>query len=294
MKLFLKKDKIQKAAIFLSGTGTNAVKILEYWKNVERCEWEPAVIVTDLPEKSKAKEIAEKYNLPLICHDIKLFYRTRGLNRVSIKSEEGQRVREEWTNELRTLLSTFKIDFGIFAGFIPLTNITSDFPCLNIHPGDLTVEKDGKRLLVGLHTIPIELAIINGLDSLRASVIIVETYSGAGGEMDRGPILGISPAVQIDLKSFTKDELIKIYNKRIDRRPVGGYKDDLENIAKHNQELLKVNGDWVVFPRVVNDFAKNKFAIDKAEILLYKENSSWNQIKTVVYGKKLKNVFEKN
>jgi folate-dependent phosphoribosylglycinamide formyltransferase PurN len=291
-RLFLKDDKIRKAAIFLSGSGTNAVKVLDYWKELVKPEWEPAVIITDAPDKSKAEDISDKYNLPLIAHDIKRFYNTRGLNRVSIRTEEGQRVREEWTNELRKLISEYKIDFGIFAGFIPLSNISADFPCLNIHPGDLTVEADGKRLLVGLHTIPIELAIINGLDGLRSSVIIVETYSGAGGEMDSGPILGISPSITIDLKSYSRERLIDIYNRRSVKRPIGGYKDDLEEVAKYNQELLKINGDWIVFPRAINDFAKNNFALDKENQLLYKENSCWKAVKTVVYSKNIKKIFD--
>ena len=293
IKLFLNENKIQQAAIFLSGSGTNAMKVLDYWKSLKNPEWKPVVIVTDAPEKSKAKEIAENYDLPLISHDIKLFYKKRGLNRVSIRTEEGQRIREEWTDVLRKLIAEYNIDFGVFAGFIPLTNITSDFPCLNIHPGDLTVEQNGKRLLVGLHTIPIELAIVNGFDSLRSSVLIVQEYSGVGGEMDSGPILGISPEVNIDLKSFTREQLIDVYNNRPEKRPVGGFKDDLENIAKYNQELLKVNGDWVVFPKAINDFGKNSFAIDNGDLLLYKENSSWNSIKTIVYCKNTKKIFDK-
>jgi folate-dependent phosphoribosylglycinamide formyltransferase PurN len=284
INLFLEKKEIQNAAIFLSGSGTNAVKVLQFWEKLENPGWRPAVIVTDAPEKSKAMDIAQKYSLPLVSHDIRLFYKERGLTRVSIRTKADQKVREEWTNTLRNLIAEYDIDFGILAGFIPLSNITSDFPCLNIHPGDLTVEKNGKRLLVGLHTIPIELAIVTGLNVLRSSVIIAQTYTGAGGEMDSGPILGVSPEVNIDLKSFTRNQLVDIFNKRPEKCPVGGYKDDLEKLAKYNQELLKVNGDWIVFPRAINDFAKNKFAVDDDNFLLYKENSSWNSIKTIVYG----------
>ena len=54
---------------------------------------QPAVIITDAPDKSKAKDIAEKYNLPLISHDIKKFYSYHGLKRVSILTSEGQKAR---------------------------------------------------------------------------------------------------------------------------------------------------------------------------------------------------------
>ena len=178
---------------------------MKYWRENNSTNWSPAVIVTDTPQKSRAAEISQLNNIPLIEHDIRAFYKANCLNRISILTPEGQAVREKWTNKLREMLIPYNIDFGILAGFVPLTNITSDFPCLNIHPGDLTVEQNGKRLLVGLHTIPIELAIINGFSSLRSSVIIAQTYTGRGGEMDSGPILGISPEVPIDFKSYFQE-----------------------------------------------------------------------------------------
>ena len=125
---------------------------------------------------------------------------------------------------------------------MPLTNLTADFPCLNVHPGDLTVEDSGRRLLVGLHTIPIETAILRGFDHLRSSVIVAQTYTGAGGEMDSGPVLGVSPKVGIDLQGRSLDELRGIAARRPPQRPVGGFKDSLESIASHNQNLLKKGG----------------------------------------------------
>ena len=292
LQYFLQNKEIQKAAIFMSGSGTNAIKVLDYWKIIESPKWKPVVIITDAPDESKAKEIAEKYKLPLVSHDIRVFYRSRGLHRISIKSNEGQKVREEWTNELRKIVSKYDIDFGVLAGFVPLTNITNDFPCLNIHPGDLTVEKNGRRLLVGLHTIPIEAAIIDGFNSLRSSVILAQSYTGAGGEMDSGPILGISPAVPIDFKSYSREYLIKIFKRRPQKKPRTGYKDELEKLAKDNQESLKCNGDWIVFPRVVNDFAENKFAFDcNQNQLFYNNKGGLEAVKTIIYGENIKEMI---
>lgn len=268
------------ACIFMSGSGTNAAKLLEYASNT----WDVSVIVTDAPLKSRAREIAAKYNLPLVELDIAEFYRERGEPRVSLMTENGRKIRGEWTNALRKKLETYKIDFGILAGFVPLSNITGDFPCLNVHPGDLTYEKDGKRFLVGLHTVPIERAILEGHSHLRSSVIIAQPYTGAGGEMDSGPIIGISPAVPVDMMGFTPDVLRKISEARPARRPPGGFADNLEKVAEHNQQLLKENGDWVVFPRAVEDFAMKKFAVDGDGSLLYRSGPSWKKIKTIVYS----------
>ena len=286
LNFFLEEKTLgQNAVIFMSGSGTNAEKVLERLNKQDNKAWIPSVIVTDVPQKSRASEIAIKYSIPIIEHDIKQFYKERGEKRVSLLTEVGRKIRKEWTNELRKLLSPFQIDFGILAGFIPLTNITADFPCLNVHPGDLTVEQNGKRLLIGLHTLPIETAVLNEIKELRSSVIIAQTYTGKGGEMDTGSILGISTPIQIDYMGYSISELHAVAQKRPAQRPVGGYKDSLENIAKHNQECLKQEGDWIVLPRVVNDFALNKFALDEKNNLYYRQKKAWIAINTVVYGK---------
>ncbi|MCK5844800.1 MAG: hypothetical protein KAG97_08845, partial [Victivallales bacterium] len=224
---------------------------------------------------------------PLVKHDIRAFYRERGEERMSLATERGRKIRGEWTDTLRELLAPFRVDFGVLAGFVPLTNITSDFPCLNVHPGDLTVTENGKRILVGLHTIPIEIAILKGLFSLRSSVIIAQTYTGAGGEMDTGPILGVSEPVPIDLMGKTVAELAAIAKSRPEKRPKGGFDDALERVAKHNQEILKMKGDWTVFPPVVADFAAGRFGRDDENdtMLFLGDDGDWTAAKTVEYGK---------
>ena len=273
------------AAIFMSGSGSNAEKLLESIGNSGMPTWRASLIFTDAPKRSRGAEIAAKFKVPFLSLDILEFYRERGELKVSLATENGRRIREEWTSEIRKVIAKHEVDFGILAGFIPLTNITSDFPCLNVHPGDLTVEENGRRILVGLHTVPIEIAIIKGFGILRSSVIIAQTYTGKGGEMDSGPILGISSGVKIDLKNVRIDEIRGIYRSRPAQRPVGGYKDLLEEIARHNQELLKKNGDWTVFPPVVRDFASGKFACDENGSLFYNTENGWGKIKTVEYGK---------
>jgi folate-dependent phosphoribosylglycinamide formyltransferase PurN len=274
-----------KIAIFMSGSGSNAEKILDFHKINNCSAWTPRVIVTDNPLGSRAGEIAAKHNIPLVELDIRKFYRDRGEKRVSLFTETGRMIRTEWTEKLRALIASYDIDFGILAGFVPLTNITSDFPCLNVHPGDLTVLEDGHRVLVGLHTVPVEAAILRDLKTMRSSVIIAQAYTGAGGEMDSGPILGVSAPVEIELMGFSIEYLRGIYAARPQKRPVGGFKDDLEIVAKHNQELLKVNGDWVVLPPVVDDFASGKFSYDKDDNLYYKtDECKKEKINTVEYS----------
>jgi len=265
----------------MSGNGSNAEKVIDFQKKTS-ANWLPSVIITDDPERSRAAEIAENYDLPLVELSIREFYHQHGESKISLASENGRRIRKLWTDALREKIAAYNIDFGILAGFMPLSNITGDFPCLNIHPGDLTVERNGQRLFVGLHAVPTELAIINNFKTIRSSVIIAQPYTGKGGEMDTGPILGISPELELDLNCFTQEQLSEIYNKRATKKPIGGWKDALSKIASANQERLKEKGDWIVLPQVVNDFAAGKFALENDD-LYYKKESTWEKVKTIEY-----------
>ncbi len=278
---FTAQGRVPNAAIFLSGSGSNAETLLNTIKALPNPPLAIPALVTDAPLTSRARELGRMFNIPVIELDIKQFYLDRGETRVSIATPAGQKIREEWTNELRKLLAPMHLDFGIFAGFVPLTNITSDFPCLNVHPGDLTYLKNGRRLLVGLHTIPIELAILEGLDYMRSSVIVVEPYSGAGGEMDSGHLLGVSTKVPIDLMGHTREELAACIPLRPAKRPKGGYADALEEVAKANQNTLKEQGDWIVFPQAVLNFAKGNYSVADDGSLLF----AGNKVQTVEYGK---------
>ncbi|MBR3708980.1 MAG: hypothetical protein IKM17_08225, partial [Lentisphaeria bacterium] len=195
---FLKKNSSAlSAAVFLSGSGTNAEKILARNAKNPHALWRPSVIVTERPECDAAKRFSEMYNVPLVVHDLVAFYKAHGLEKTGCATEEGRAVRKLWTDALREMLKPYPIDFAIFAGFVPLTDIVEDFPCLNIHPGDLTVLDDnGQRLLVGLHAIPVEMALMKHLPYLRSSVIVLESFRSTG--VDGGALLGVSAPVPID------------------------------------------------------------------------------------------------
>jgi len=273
-----------RAALFLSGEGSNAARLLEQWS--PDLAWEAVVVVTDRPETSRAAELAARYGVPLLGHDILRFYQEHGENRVTLATDHGRRLREDWTAELRIRLAPYRPDFGILAGFIPLCNITADFPCLNVHPGDLTYLRDGRRYLVGLHQIPIERAMLAGLASLRSSVILAQPYTGGGHEeMDSGPLLGISTPVNIDLEGHKPEELQRMYDRRPDKKPASGYGDELERLARRHQERLKQDGDWVVFPAAVRDFAAGKFGLDKQRQLYFQDESVWRSVTTVEYDR---------
>ena len=271
--------------IFLSGSGTNAERVLDCLAHLDDPPVAVTALVTDAPETSRAHELGQRFGIPVVASDIRRFYEQHGERRVSIATPSGQEVRQLWTDGLRRLIEPCEFDFAVFAGFVPLTNLTEDFPCLNVHPGDLTYTENGRRLLVGLHTIPIERAILAGLGYLRSSVIIAQAYTGKGGEMDSGPVLGVSGQVPIDLRGHAPEELRDAFAQRPAQRPKGGYADALELVAKANQEALKIHGDWVVLPRVVMDYAAGRYALDQQGLLHYRDGDGdrWLPVETVVY-----------
>ncbi len=270
-----------RAAIFLSGGGSNAERLLGGLRDAgKHAAWECAALVTDAPATSRAAELARTFGVPLVANDIREFYKAGGEARVTLATPKGRELREGWTRELRGQLAPHKPDFGILAGFVPLTNLTGDFPCLNVHPGDLTYLKDGQRWLVGLHTFPIERAILEGLNELRSSVIVALPYTGSGGDMDNGPILGLSPAVPVTLGGKPLEYWREQAAQRPAQRPAGGWKDELEALAAVNQNSLKEGGDWVVFPKTVEAFARGLYARDEKGGLLFRGLP----VETVVYG----------
>lgn len=280
-------ESLPKAAMFLSGSGSNAEEILRRLSAEAKPAFQVACLVTDAPATSRANELGALYHLPVVAEDIREFYHARGETRVSIATPKGQEIREEWTNVLRDKLAPYGVAFGIFAGFVPLTNLTADLPCLNVHPGDLTYRKDGERYLVGLHEIPVERAILEGLDWLRSSVILATPVTGKGDDMDGGPLLGISCPMGM---SISEDQLAKfqeIASRRPERRPAGGFKDELEAFASARQGDLKEAGDWVVFYPVLKDFADDRYYVDKEKGKLFfrQGNGNFLPIQTVQYGK---------
>ena len=273
INFFLKKDenKVAKIAIFLSGSGTNAEKILEYQKELKAsANFETQVLVTDCPKSSRTYEIAEKFELPVIALGLKDFYKEYGLESTSLCSTKGREVRQLWTAKLTSLLDSYCLDFGVFAGFVPLSNITDKLPCLNIHPGDLTYKHNGERVLVGLHTIPIEKCLQNNLEYMRSTVIVASNYEGVGSGMDNGVILGLSREVKVELPVS--------YNELKEN------KENLKKVLVKNQEKLKVNGDWETLPYVVNDFARGIFAFNKDGKLLVKINGKFLPCQYIEYG----------
>ena len=276
-----------RTAILMSGTGSNAEALIRYCRK-NKCAFSPEVLVTDNPG-CRAGELSRLYDIPLLELDIHKFYADRGEDSIKLDTPRRQEIREEWSNTLHQLLVPYGIELVLLAGFVPLTGLTAVLPCLNVHPGDLTIsDSSGRRLYAGLHNRPVEDAICDGCTSTRSSVILAQPYSGNGkGEMDSGPVLGVSEAIPLDLAPETAQSLSEVRKKRIPgKRP----DDILRRKAVQTVEILKVRGDHVIVPAAADDFARGRFACDENGTLFFRNGTEFKEILSVEYtpaGKKL-------
>ena len=136
-----------RAAVFMSGTGTNAEALFRYHAGHPECRFVPALIVTDAPEHSRARELAAAWNIPLVEHDIRAFYAARGETAISLVSERRRAIRSEWTEALRELVLPWKIDFGVPFRAVISVDVESWEPeeCPLCKEGKLPVVKPGSR-----------------------------------------------------------------------------------------------------------------------------------------------------
>lgn len=279
-----------RCAVLLSGTGSNAEAIINYCRQ-NKCAFSVEVLVTDNPE-CRAKELSGRYGIPLVDLDIRRFYALRGESSIKLDSPRRQEIREEWSSELYRLLQPYRIELVLLAGFIPLTGLTGMLPCLNVHPGDLTVtDPDGRRIYAGLHYRPVENAFCDGCAYVRSSVILAQPYSGDGKEeMDSGPVIGISEKIFISTAPETPQTLSELRQKRIP----GKKPDDL--LRKKAEDCIgemKIRGDHVIFPAAADDFARGRFARDDNGKLFYRNGSVFTEIISVEYSPDGKRLIER-
>ena len=269
MENFVFKEKPVRCVVLMSGSGSNARALLDYERKTPDCPYHAAAVVTDAPGTCCAREIASGAGLPFAGCDIRRFYREHGEESIKLDTPRRRELREEWSSLLYEEIRRFEPEFVLFAGFLPLTNLASRLPCLNVHPGDLTRrDETGRRIYAGLHVLPVERAILNGDASLRSSVILVQPYTGGGDrEMDEGPVLGISRPLPVETGGVSCEELRRIRDARVSGVPC---RDLLRRLALEHIERLKAAGDHVIFPRAAADFATGAFGTDDSGNLYYR------------------------
>ena len=229
----------------MSGSGTNIRKILEYQEELKQREgryiYQMVCIFSDNAE-SRAVEIGKDYDLPVIVHDISSFYKKRGAPRTDLK------LREEFDQLTVKMLSVFEAKVAVYGGYMSLATkpLIDAFIGVNVHPADLSVEENGTRKWTGAHAVLDQIKA--GEKFLRATTHLIEP------ECDMGRIFMISEPVKVEI-------------------PEGADltdPDQLKKIADHNQNRLKEKGDWVIFPKTIEEIARGNFQVDESGNFYYK------------------------
>jgi folate-dependent phosphoribosylglycinamide formyltransferase PurN len=238
-----KKGRPMRVAGFMSGSGTNIVKLIERERTLRVQEGKPPFeIVFIFSDRSddfcNGESIACEAGIPYMSYDIRTFHRLRGLER-SVTSPEGLAARHEFDKVAGTLVKAFDIDVIALGGY--MSYLTLD-RCINVHPADLSIlDAEGGRKYVGDNTVVD--AILAGEEFLRSSVI----WTDRG--MDTGPLLMVSDPVKVELPEPLET--------------LAADREKLLVVAEEHQQRLKAGGDWIIFPQALEMMARGRFAIDE-------------------------------
>jgi folate-dependent phosphoribosylglycinamide formyltransferase PurN len=223
---------------FMSGSGTNLVKILEHERELKlkrgKSPFHVAVIFSDT-HKSKASEIGANFGVPVFIYDMVSFFEKRG------KPLKDMETRAEYEKECVKVLDAFECEVAAYAGYMrKATDVfVSSFLGVNVHPADLTLKaEDGRPKYRGDHVV--KDAIKAGERTIRSSTHLVTE------KVDCGPVLMVSSPLAIDY-------------------PIP--EDKIDEMAGHYQNALKERGDWVIFPRTLEYLADGRFAQDENKMM---------------------------
>ena len=231
-----------RVAAFMSGSGTNIMRLLEYEKSLRAQDgevpFETIFIFSDRSDGVSAGEkIALANGLPYFSHDIRSFHTRRAINR-TVATGEGLAARQAYDRVSHQLVKAFHIDVIALGGYMSYTTLGR---CVNVHPADLSLlDERGNRKYVGDHAV--HDAIAGGERVLRSSTL----WTDAG--VDTGPLLMVSDPVPIMLPEPLED-LMKDHGR-------------FDQVADRHQEQLKEAGDWKIFPRTIELIARGRFAFD--------------------------------
>lgn len=232
-----------KVAAFMSGSGTNIIRLLEKEKKLkEKSGASPFHVVFIFSDRSDGKcqgeHIAHENGIPYFSYDIREFHRVKGTKR-TVNTPEGLDARKEFDSLPARLIKAFEIDVIALGGYMSFTTLGR---CVNVHPADLSIlTPEEKRKYTGDNAVFD--AIVAGEKTLRASTL----WTDQG--VDTGPLLMVSEPIKVELPA-PLDELKKDKTK-------------LSEIADLHQQRLKEAGDWEIFPLTIEMIANGRFALDE-------------------------------
>jgi folate-dependent phosphoribosylglycinamide formyltransferase PurN len=246
--IYAETSRPMKVACFVSGSGTNARRIIEGSMNPDS-RYKVTLIFTDVRDsrrkkdgskRCKALEIAEEYNIDYECVDIRDFYRERGVKRAGDLT-----LRPEFDRLVVKAVKPYSVDIIALAGYMSITTkpLLDAYPgrIINVHPADLSIMEGKERKYTGIHVV--KDAILSGDKELRSTTHIVRE------KVDHGEILIISKPVSTKIPDGETIESLKIDRKLLNKT------------VNAHQDQLKTKGDWIIYPLTVQMIAEGRFSL---------------------------------
>ena len=243
-----KGDAQMQVACFVSGSGSNARRIIE--RSLEANSlYEVSLIFTDVRDdrlwrsgekRCRAKDLSDEYGISYECEDIRDFYKERGVRRTDLS------LRPEFDRLVVEKVAPHGVDLIALAGYMSITTRplleAYEGRMMNVHPADLSIMEGNERKYVGIHVV--RDVILAGELTLRASTHVVRE------KVDHGEILVVSEPVPVRLpEGVILEELVQ--DQKL-----------LRVIVNEHQDRLKERGDWVIFPLTIQMIAEGRFALD--------------------------------
>jgi len=253
-KLFEPNSKPMRIAVFMSGSGINAVKIIEHQNQLRLLDsrqeppYKVVVIFTDnKKEDNESERIGNRFNIPVKTHDLKNMMKY-GINDLS--------KREEYFRIVANNLKQYEIDCIVLADYrlIVTDPLISEYRnrIFNVHPADLSIRNAaGEAIYTGCGAV--RAAILDGRQDIRASTHIVT------GRLDQGNPLLISKPLKVTL-SRSEREVLRDRNNPMHKGPI-------REIADRHQNKLKEIGDLEIYPLTIELISKGRFTIDKKGVV---------------------------
>jgi phosphoribosylglycinamide formyltransferase 1 len=246
----------------ISGSGSNYEKIFEWNPGAEH------IVFSNAPRCAGVGK-ARAHGAPLALFDsVRYFQEMWGLKGIPRNGVE----RDSYDMAIMTLVEQGldgRPDLICLAGYdlwIGSWMVARYYPAiLNVHPGD--------SKYAGLGWRPTAKAILAGEASVRSTVFFVDESD------DGGPVL--IQSASLSLSPWDKElEEIRRFAERTGVTNIGGFREaseregkslyrSLEEISTRIQDVLKVEGDWKIYPFAVHELiAKGRVSIDGRTVFI--------------------------
>lgn len=225
--LYDPRNGVMRVIGFMSGSGTNIRKLLEHQHRMVYQAYEIVALFSDKAE-SNAPPIAKEFDIPVVVRDIRGFYKKRETPLKDLS------LRPQFELAALTSLHGYEAVAAAYGGYMSILSpvLVKSYIGVNVHPADLSIKSlDGKPKYRGGHAVAD--AIHAGESVLRASTHLMNL------EVDCGGVLMISNPIPVNP----------------------------EMTVEANQDFLKTEGDWKIFPKTLEYIANGRYARDETGTL---------------------------